>query len=539
MLRLLKIDNLAIIEHAELELDGGFSVLTGETGAGKTLVVGAIELLLGGRADSKKVRTGTSETNIEGKFDINGKKIEIRRKITASGRSYAWINDSPVNISELESRTAAFADLLGQHEHQELLDPDSHIGFLDSYAGNKELADSYREDYELFTEAVSQLKRLDRKIEQAVENARLREFELRELTEAGLDIDELESIDERLRRIEASERILASAGAARDALTESNTNALSLLTVAEKAIRGIHDVVEESAHIIELIETAQVAVSEASRTADEVAQSVDVDPEEAEQFRGRQALIQRLCRKYNRDVRSLIIYRDELEKGAENIEELKTEREKLQNTVDSLLRDLTERAKRLSQLRRKAAPVLASDISKALVPLGMDNVRFRVDFKMEPDPKGPVEIGGDHYALLPTGAESVEFLISPNPGEELRPLASIVSGGELSRIMLALKTLIIDDDSPAIMVFDEVDTGIGGDVGHAVGEALAELAKRRQLLVITHLPQIARRADSHFVIEKLEEKGRTKVNLRKVKDVEQKAELARMHGEEVEVVSKK
>jgi len=524
------IKDLAVINRADIVLDGGFCVLTGETGAGKSLVVSAIELLLGGRADTNRVRTGSDEANIEGVFEVDGKKINIRRRITASGRSYAYIDDSPVNLKELAARTEKFADLLGQHEHQALLDPASHVVFLDSYAGHADLANSYREDFEIYTNSLSELKRLEKDIERAREQAKLRDFELRELRDAELDPEQYEELSAKLKRIEAAETILEHSNTAREVLTEGENNIQGFLAIAERAIQGLSGIVPESEQVLELLETAFAATAEASDATEKIAQSVEVDHTEADQLRGRQMFIQRLCRKYNRNIEELIEYLAELEKSAVAVEELEDRQDKLRKKLEKLERTLSERAGELTKSRAEAAPSLADDIATSLAPLGMDNVRFTVRFDRKPDPNGPISMDGKNYALLPSGAEEAEFLISPNPGEDIRPLATIVSGGELSRIMLALKSLIMTEEPTGILVFDEVDTGIGGDVGHAVGEALCKLAQHQQLLVVTHLPQIARRAQTHFVVDKFEEGGRTKVNIRKVTGEEREKEFARMHG---------
>ncbi len=535
MLRHLKIKNLAVIESAEIALGDGFSVLTGETGAGKSLIVGAIELLLGGRADTGRVRTGEKSAHIEGVFENNGNRITIRRNISAGGRSRAWVDGSPVALGELRRQTIDLADLLGQHEHQILLDPLSHVFFLDSYAGISGQTRTYTRLFTEYEKLLSALDKIARKIVSAEERTRLREFELEELEKAELDPDEWGELNDYLIRIAASEKILEAASVAAEGLLEGEHNAASSLTIAERAISDIRDIVPECARVIELLETAQAAVEEASREVLNIAQSVEVDPGKADELRQRQMFVQRLCRKYDKNLPELIEHREGLKRGTENLDKLRTERAELETRISNMREDLVSRALELTSLREKATPKLCSEIADRLAPLGMDNVIFQVRFTRNPAAEGPVEIRGDKYELLPTGAESAEFHISPNPGEELRPLAEIVSGGELSRIMLALKTLTSEDESSDLLVFDEVDTGIGGDIGHAVGEALTELAKRKQLLVITHLPQIARRAGNHYVIKKYEEDDRTKVTLKKITGDELESELTRMHGGEKEL----
>lgn len=517
MLKRLKISNLAVIDSAKFVLGEGFCVLTGETGAGKSLVVSAIELLLGGRADSGRVRTGEREAVIEGVFSEGGKDVHVRRKITENGRSSAWIDETPVNMAELKDATAKFADLLGQHEHHVLLDPETHVHFLDIFGGHRTYAEAYYAEFQHLESQKSAFRRLSAKIAEAENRASLREYELAELESAALDIAEWDELALTMRRIEFAETILEKAGGAHLALSEGEGNAISNVVSAQKMIADIADIIPGGAEIVEMLETAVVTLEEASREIGGIADSVDIDPEEAEGLRHRQMALQRICRKYKRDIKSLIEYVEELKGEAGEVEKLLIEREELERAIAGQRKRLVEMATDLSEKRKIAAPRLAAKIIEVLAPLSMDRVLFEIKF-----------FGNSE--LLPTGLETAEFYISTNPGEDIRPLAGIVSGGELSRIMLALKTLFIDMEESGMLVFDEVDAGIGGDIGRHVGKALADLSKSKQLLVITHLPQIARMADRHYIIEKFESGGRTRVSAREVVGEEREKELARMHG---------
>lgn len=538
MLRKLYIENLAVIEKVEFDLDDGFCVFTGETGAGKSLIVGAIEMLLGGKADITKIRTGADEAIIEGHFQNSDEMIKIRRKVLSTGRSYAWFNDEPISLRDLASRTEKIADLLGQHEHQVLLNPTSHIDYLDKFAGLENRARDYKEGFNRLEEINSKLNFLDRQIERAEEQAKLREFELAELRSARLDLNEWNDLSTSLKKLEESEKILDRANRIREAFSEGEPNVQNLLGIVEKSVADMRGIVPECAQFDELLETAHAVVAEISHIADEIISSMDIDPDQVEELRTRQAFLQRLCKKYGKDIRGLIEYKGDLEKKFSGVDELKMERNKLEAEANALRDELVKMASELSQLRRKYAPELSKTLIRSLIPLGMRNVRFEVLFSMQASENGPIYFEGKGYALLPTGAESAEFLISPNPGEELKPLASIVSGGELSRIMLALKTIISNNISDSTLIFDEVDTGIGGDVGHAVGRTLEKLSKNQQVIVVTHLPQIAQKANAHYAIEKFEEKGRTKVRVVKVIGKNREKELSRMHGDEKNVIVK-
>ncbi len=536
MLRKIKIENLAVIDHLEFELESGLCVLTGETGAGKSLVVGAIELLLGARADSSKVRTGEEAALVEGLFQNGGKTTTVKRRITSGGRSYAWIDDSPVTVSELVEKTTGWADLLGQHEHQSLLDSTTHIDLLDSFAGSVEMAREFKAEFRRLEDALAQLNRLKREVERSRERSRHREFEIRELSEAKLDIDEWESINSKLARIDAAERILERANECLGALTDGNPSAIELLSLAERALADISRFASEAASVADIIDTAQTAISEAAREISNIADSVDIDPEEAEFLRGRQMMIERLTRKYGRDVAGLIDYLSEIGKSEDDIARIEEEIESRETGILRSKTHLVGIADTLRERREAAVPLLRERLQAALAPLGMESVRFEVHFDRIAEASGPVIIGDERFALLPTGSETAEFLISTNPGEDLRPLAAIVSGGELSRIMLAMKSLIRSSDFEGIAVFDEVDTGIGGEVGNAVGVELKRLAHHGQILVITHLPQIARLADLHLRVAKFEERGRTRVAIERLSGEAKREELMRMHGGEPNIL---
>jgi len=538
MIKKLTIKNLAVIKETEIDFNNGYCVLTGETGAGKTLIIGAIELLLGGRADTNQIRTGEKSALVEGVFQFKAKLHMVRRKITSSGRSYAWFDDSRISMTELADKTTGFADLLGQHEHQVLLDSTSHINLLDNYCGLKKEIEIYKTKYSEFESNLTRLKKLDNEIARERELANLREFEIEELGKANLDIEEFEENRDVLKRIESSEKILENTSFIQNLIDEDENSILSVLAMAEKSAREISDIVEECTQIIEFLETAQVNINEAARLAEDIAESIDVDPEYAEQLRVRQMQIVRLTRKYNRSLPDLLDYLQELENDQSNLENLKLQKQALLKDNNQLMKELVDLANVLSERRSVGAIEMQKEIARELQPLGMEKVEFEVKFQSKLDENGPLEMDGNKYALLPTGAETAEFYISPNPGEGLKPLVSIVSGGELSRIMLVLKKISIEKNPTSTLVFDEVDSGIGGDTGKAVASVLKELSEKQQIIVVTHLPQIARRADYHYVIKKKKIDNRTEVLVRNITDEEIIEELERMHGGDVKLISR-
>jgi len=535
MLRFLRIQHLAVIDSVEVEFDPGLNVLTGETGAGKSILVEAVGLLLGGRASGDLVRTGEDSAAIEALFESGGDELLIRREITAQGRSRAFINGALATAGALKDLSARLIELHGQHEHQTLLDPSTHLGVLDTFGSLDSLAGPCAVACEAFRTAQEELARV--RTAASDRNARLEliAFQLGELDRAvpkpGED-DELSALRHVLASAERVERLCVESYAS---LYERDDAILSALGNVWRRVAELADLDPQFQPYLEAREAIKSQLEDLALFLRRYAEGIEASPARLQEVEERLALLERLKRKYGptlADVisrhRALQRERSDLECGDERIAEL-------ERAVDAARTAYLAAAQALSNARRRVAGGFATQLETLLAELAMEETRFEVRF------------GGalPEAEWSARGIDAAEFFVSPNPGEDLRPLARIVSGGELSRIMLAIKTLTATsrhgfndaaDRPPSTaapgLVFDEVDAGIGGRVADVVGRKLRGLGSAFQVLCITHLPQIAAYADTHFQIEKRVDHGRTKTTVRRLDEARRVDELARMLGGE-------
>jgi DNA repair protein RecN (Recombination protein N) len=535
MLRFLRIQHLAVIDSVEVEFDPGLNVLTGETGAGKSILVEAVGLLLGGRASGDLVRTGEDSAAIEALFESGGDELLIRREITAQGRSRAFINGALATAGALKDLSARLIELHGQHEHQTLLDPSTHLGVLDTFGSLDSLAGPCALAFEACRTAQEELARV--RTAASDRNARLEliAFQLGELDRAapkpGED-DELSALRHVLASAERVERLCVESYAS---LYERDDAILSALGNVWRRVAELADLDPQFQPYLEAREAIKSQLEDLALFLRRYAEGIEASPARLQEVEERLALLERLKRKYGptlADVisrhRALQLERSDLECGDERIAEL-------ERAVDAARTAYLAAAQALSNARRRVAGGFATQLETLLAELAMEQTRFEVRF------------GGalPEAEWSARGIDAAEFFVSPNPGEDLRPLARIVSGGELSRIMLAIKTLTATsrhgfndaaDRPPSTaapgLVFDEVDAGIGGRVADVVGRKLRGLGSAFQVLCITHLPQIAAYADTHFQIEKRVDHGRTKTTVRRLDEARRVDELARMLGGE-------
>jgi DNA repair protein RecN (Recombination protein N) len=528
MLRFLRIRNLAVIEAVDVEFDSGFNVLTGETGAGKSIVVEAVGLLLGARASADLVRTGEPHAAIEAIFEdpstsLGGGTAEIvvRRELTSQGRSRSFINGALATAGALRDLSARLVELHGQHEHQALLDPLTHLPLLDAYAGLTDLAGRVAHAWSRVRTLRDQLERSHMDAREKAARLDLIAFQLGEIEKAAPKAGEDESVA-------AARHVLASAGRIQTLCEESYAALYDSDAAVLASLGGIWRRVGELAAIdpqfssyVEARDGIKSQLEDLAFFLRRYADGVDASPGRLEEVEERLALLERLKRKYGPTLddviqrgRSLAEERELLTGGGERAEDL-------QNALEAAGRTYLEAARELSRRRRSAAGKFARALEGLLEELAMDKTRFEVRFNaVEP---GPGEWSD-------RGIDSAEFYVSPNPGEELRPLARIVSGGELSRVMLALKTLTVGDAPGKTLIFDEVDAGIGGRVADVVGRRLRALGDRFQVLCITHLPQIAARGTTHFQIEKHVRGKRTVTSVERLTDAGRVEEIGRMIG---------
>lgn len=537
MLERIRIRDLALVEAGEVEFGPGLNVVTGETGAGKSLLVQAISLLVGERAESDVVREGAAAAVVEGEWrvsgdlaarvgellsswslEFDGECVIVRREVQAGGRSRASVNQSPVTQSALKRLGEILADLHGQHEHQSLLRPDAGIELLDRLAALGAERAAHAEALAAYREAAAEHERLEQSLASYAERRDYLMQAARELDEARLESGEEDALRieaarlqhaDRLRQLvgEALERLSEGEGAARDAIAAA-AHACEQAAALDPSLEPARSVLEE----------ANIAAAEAARQLSEYAGSLEGDPRALETIEARRDLISRLTRKYRRSIDELLAWGDELaaelSAGEDSQGSLARSRERLDQAATACRRA----AETLSRRRRTAAPQWSERVSRDLKPLGLPAARleFEVDSALDAsrDSIGPQDL--------------VAIRFTANPGEALRPLQKIASGGELSRVMLALKTALEVQDRVDVLLFDEVDSGIGGTVARAVGERLRRLARHRQVLCITHLPMIAALASHHIGVEKSAAAGRTVAAFAALRGERRVAELARM-----------
>ena len=540
MLRFLKISHLAVIDAVEVEFEPGFNVLTGETGAGKSILVEAVGLLLGGRASGDLVRTGEEAASIEAIFESGGEELVVRREITAQGRSRAFVNGALATAGALKDLSARLIELHGQHEHHTLLDPATHVGVLDTF-GRLDGAETAIA-FDAMRAAAEEVARVRRAIADRETRQELVTFQLGELDRAGLKAPaaggasedaELASARQVLANAERVERLCAESYAS---LYESDEAILASLGAVWRRVGELAALDPTFQPYLEARDAIKPQLEDLALFLRRYADGIEASPARLQQLEERLALLERLKRKHGPTLADVIAKRDALRRELADLEGGDERVAELERASAAARAAYVTAAGALGSARRRAGPDFARQLERMLAELAMERTRFEVRFNADALPES---------AWSARGMDAVEFFVSPNPGEELRPLARIVSGGELSRVMLGIKTLTATsrhgfsdaaDRPPSLsapgLVFDEVDAGIGGRVADVVGRKLRTLGSAFQVLCITHLPQIAAYADSHFQIEKKVERGRTRTTVVRLDERRRVDELARMLGGE-------
>lgn len=519
MLRFLRIRHLAVIDRLELEFEPGFTVLTGETGAGKSILVGAVGLIVGGRATADLVRTGEDQAVIEAIFDApDGEELVVRREISAQGRSRAFVNGSLVTSAALRETCGALVDLHGQHEHQRLLDPASHLESVDAFGKLGELRRQTAEAFAAWQRLRAERDRLSSNEREKAARAEFIRFQLAEIDRVSPKASEDEELAATRQVLANADKLQRLCAEAYTALYEGDAAALSTLGTVW---RKVGDLAALDPRFVPYLETREAVKSQLEDLAfflRSYGAGIDASPARLQEIEDRLAALERLKKKHGPTLADVLETAERLRRDLHDIEHATERAAELDQAVASAREAYRRVAGDLSASRRKAAEEFSRRLERALADLAMARTRCEVRFT---DP-------ADESQWSERGLESGEFFISPNPGEELRPLARIASGGELSRIMLALKTLATTDAPGKTLIFDEVDAGIGGAVADVVGRRLQGLAERFQVLCITHLPQIAACGTSHFRITKSVRKDRTTTEVMKLSGPEREQEMARM-----------
>jgi DNA repair protein RecN (Recombination protein N) len=521
MLRFLRIRNLAVIEAVEVEFEPGFNVLTGETGAGKSIVVEAVGLLLGARSSADLVRTGEAHAVIEAIFEHDGKETIVRRELTSQGRSRSFIGGALATAAALRELSAKLVELHGQHEHQALLDPLTHLSVLDEYAGLTELTTQVADSWAAVRTLREQLERSRMDSREKAARLDLITFQLGEIRKAAPRDAEDESLAATRQVLASAERVQRLCAESYAALYESDGSALASLGGVWKRIGELAAIDPQFGSYVEARDGIKGQLEDLAFFLRSYADTVDASPARLQEVEDRLALLERLKRKYGPTLGDVIERGHDLGREQELLTGAGERAEDLQKALKVASDRYLNVARELSRLRREAARQFARTVEGLLADLAMTRTRFEVRFNA-------AELGPEAWAE--SGIDKSEFFVSPNPGEELRPLARIVSGGELSRVMLALKTMAAGNEPGKTLIFDEVDAGIGGRVADVVGMRLRALGERFQVLCITHLPQISAQATTHFRIEKNVRGGRTLTSVDRLSEAGRVDEIARMIG---------
>ncbi|MDI6638165.1 MAG: DNA repair protein RecN [Bacillota bacterium] len=552
MLLELQIKDFALVEEVELKFEEGFNVLSGETGAGKSIIIGAVTVLLGGRASSEHIRTGADEAVIHGVFAVpegsaarraiedlgidvgDDDLVVISRTISRAGRNQCRVNGRPVTQGMLSGIGEHLVDIHGQHEHQSLLRVGRHIEFLDEFAGAEalKLREQVRSHHDRLLELEGRLAALRSGERERAQRLDLLEFQAREIDAVRLSPGEDVQLARDRAVLAAADQLYAHARAAYAALRGSEAGVMGAFDAIAAAISEIEAIlkVDDSVKgVAELLQSALAACEEAARALRVYRDGIEVDPARLAQIEERLSALQRLKRKYGDTVDEILEYRrrigEELEKAASSEEEIA----RIEDELARVRASLGALSASLHEVRVRAARALEEQVEAELADLNMGSSEFCVSFSAKEDPQG-VPVGGRLLAVGPNGTDAVEFLLSANPGEPAKPLARIASGGEISRVMLALKSILASVDEVGTLIFDEIDAGIGGRTATAVGEKLAATSRMRQVVCVTHLAQIASMADVHYGISKVEKDGRTRTVVERLEGEARIAEIARMLG---------
>lgn len=532
-LRSLRIRNLALVEQLDWELAAGFNVVTGETGAGKSIIIGALKMILGERADKSIIRTGEEQCSVEALFHlqdidrINALLAEegvdgcedgellIRRVLSISGTNRQFINGCQTTLGFLKDVGDGLVDLHGPHDHQSLLSKEYQLRLVDAFAGNEDLFRSYPDVFGRWQQTRKELDEFE--AETALSNIDLWRHQLTEIRGAGIRLGERSELESQYSVAANGRRILELTGAGIALLSESENALLTQLGELARLLRELEKIDGKTHEFVEDHERATVELEELERSLVSYQQRVDLDPAALQMMEERLNLLERLDRKYGRDEAGLLELAGELETKLSRAEHRESILEELRRDADKLGQQVSSIGHQLTGIRHTGATKLAKSIRGHLQDLGFAQASFDIVWETLPEPNR-------------TGFDQVEFLFSPNPGEPLKPLRAIASSGEISRVMLAIKTALAQQDLIGLLVFDEIDANVGGEIASAVGKKMQTLGENRQVVAITHMPQVAAGARTHFFVNKEVIDGRTRTSLQEVRGDQRLHELARMLG---------
>lgn len=536
MLRTLYIRDYAIIDELEVEFENGLNILTGETGAGKSIMIGALKLMLGERASGQMVRSGAKKAIVEGVFDnvsspeldqfLEESEIELqpililRREITKT-YSRGYINDSPATLTLMRKVAAQMIDLHGQHEHQSLLRVETHLALLDGFGGLADLRSAYEDAYECVGDLITKREELLSK-QGSLEVLRERlAYEIEEIDAVSPQEDEEEELRKEMHRLAHAERLSGSTASLHSVLYANDDSTTDQLSIAYRELRDLARIDQTLEAACEEINQASISVSEIAAMLQDYSESIESNPDRLAEVRERLGALDTLKRKYGGTMQAVLAYREQIADEYATVVDYDAARKKIEQSLAEAQHALSETALLLSTRRQEVAEQIGRSITGELTSLGMASGRFNVRIERHEDSTGWITLKTAsqqrvRYKAYRHGMDDVEFLITTNVGEAPRPLVRVASGGEISRIMLAIKRVLAETEQLSILVFDEIDIGVSGSIARKVGKSMADLARHHQIIAITHLPQIAALAQAHYAVEKPVVKGRATTQIRRL-----------------------
>jgi DNA repair protein RecN (Recombination protein N) len=555
MLKSLEIKDYALIDHITVEFEKGLNIITGETGAGKSILIDAMSLLLGERASSEVVRKGAQKSYVEGTFNVEkNKKLKIllenneielqpeliiRREISLKGSNRCFVNDSPVPLNTIKEIGDLLVDLHGQHEHQSLLRAETHITFLDEFAGNQNLLDKYKSIYKDLNKKQNELNELKSKEQSLKEKREVYSFQIKEIDNINPQKDEDETIINELNILENSEKLMQLSDEVYEMLYDSENSVIDTLGNIKHKLNQLSMIDKLFFESEGECESALAVLKELANSIRTYKTKIDVNPGEIENKRERLGAINLLKKKYGGSISKIIEFRERIGKELELADNFSFAINNIEKDILLLRKSAGESADLLSNERKKQALKIEIEVKKVLAQLGIPDTIFKVKMiQTESDSENYLIIKNKKYNLNELGIDTVEFYISTNTGEDIKPLIKVASGGEVSRIMLALKTILAKSDKLPLLIFDEIDTGVSGRIAQKVGTALKNLAAFHQIICITHLPQIAGMAEHHYKVEKKQVDNRVVSNIVKLTKDERITEIAKLiSGDQVSKAS--
>ena len=557
MLKSLEVKDYALIDHINVEFGNGLNIITGETGAGKSILIDAMSLLLGERASIEVVRKGAQKSFVEGIFNVElNKKVKslleeneiefqpeliIRREISLKGSNRCFVNDSPVPLNIVKELGDLLVDLHGQHEHQSLLRTETHIDFLDEFANNNKLLENYKILYKQLISAQTELRELKSKEVSLKEKKEIYSFQLKEIDNVNPQQDEDELRSNELNILENSEKLMELSDDVYNKLYDGEQSAIDLLGDVKHKINQLAAIDKSFLESEGECDSALTILRELANSIRTYKSKIDINPAEIEAKRERLGAINLLKKKYGGSIQKILKHREKIGKEYELADNFSGAISNLEKEINAHRKSAGDAADKISSIRKKYAGKVEAEVIKVLAQLGIPDAVFKVNILLsDSDNKDEnfLLINNKRFGFNENGIDDIEFYISTNAGEDVKPLVKVASGGEVSRIMLALKSILAKSDKLPLLIFDEIDTGVSGRIAQKVGAALKELASFHQIISITHLPQIAGLADHHFIVEKKSKDDRVTSSIKRLNNDDRVKEVAKLlSGEKITAAS--